>query len=104
MHLHLLARPTYGVHFTTENSRVNFAYACDRLDIALDTTSAPEANGRIERLIQTLQSRLIPELRLANVKTIEEVDQLLKQYIRQFKKRFTLFIDSTHKVFTEQIR
>lgn len=88
---------------SVENSRVNFAYACDRLGIALDTTSVPEANGRIERLFQTLQSRLIPELRLANVKTIEEANMFLKRYIKQFNKRFALLIDTNKNVFTEQI-
>lgn len=88
---------------SVENSRVNFAYACHRLGIGLTTTSVPEANGRVERLFQTLQSRLIPELRIANVKTIKEANLFLKAYINEFNNRFALLIDTNKNVFTEQL-
>lgn len=85
-----------------ENTHVNFAYACDRLGINLKTTSVPEANGRIERLFQTLQSRLIPELRLQKIKSIEEANRFLPSYIDKFNSHFSLHIDDSKNVFESQ--
>ncbi len=55
-----------------------FAYACKQLGVEIKTTSVPQAKGRIERLFQTLQSRLCVELRLAGVTTIEQANEFLK--------------------------
>ena len=40
---------------------------CQRLGISLTTSSIPQVKGRIERLFQTLQSRLVVELSLNNI-------------------------------------
>ena len=48
---------------TDEDTYTQFAYACKQLGILLESSSVPQAEGRVERLNQTLQSRLPVELR-----------------------------------------
>ncbi len=79
-----------------------FGYACKQLGTDIQTTSVPQAKGRVERLFGTLQSRLIAELRLANVTSIEEANKYLYSYIKKFNKQFALPIDNITSVFEKQ--
>lgn len=54
-----------------EDTYTQFAYACKQLGVQLESSSVPQAKGRVERLNQTLQSRLPIELRLAGITTID---------------------------------
>lgn len=85
-----------------EDTFTHFSYACHQLGIEIETSSVPQAKGRIERLFNTLQSRLIPELRLAGIHNIEEANEFLKLYIKKFNERFSLPINSTKTVFEKQ--
>lgn len=49
---------------------------------------SPQAKGRIERLFETLQDRLIKELTLAGIKTIEDGNQFLSSWLPTFNRRF----------------
>ena len=40
--------------------------------------NSPEGKGRIERLFRTLQDRLIPELRTANITTMADANRYIK--------------------------
>lgn len=71
----------------------NFKFACRRLGIDIITTSVPQAKGRIERLFGTLQDRLINEMRLANIQTIEEANMFLPQFIHSYNLKFALPIN-----------
>jgi len=51
---------------------------------------SPQAKGRIERLWKTLQSRLIVELRIANICTLEEANDFLDGFVRRFNSRFAI--------------
>jgi transposase len=51
---------------------------------------SPQAKGRIERLWGTLQHRLITEMRIANISTIEEANNFLPAFIERFNKRFAV--------------
>lgn len=66
----------------------NFRFACNRLGIDIITTSVPQAKGRIERLFGTLQDRLINEMRLSNIQTIEEANNFLPEFINGFNLKF----------------
>lgn len=79
-----------------------FAYACKQLGIALESTSIPQAKGRVERLNGTLQSRLPLELRLAGISTMEAANEFLNSYIKEFNAKFALPIDDTKSVFEAQ--
>ena len=85
-----------------EDTFTQFSYACKQLGIEIECSSIPQAKGRVERLNQTLQSRLVVELRLANVSTIEEANEFLKSYLKEFNAKFALPINSTKTVFEKQ--
>lgn len=82
-----------------KDTLTQFGYACHQLGVALETTSIPEKKGRIERLWESFQGRLIPEMRLADIKTIEEANHFLINFISRYNKKFALPIDYTTSVF-----
>ena len=49
-----------------------------------------------------MQSRLIPELRLSNITTIEEANAFLPAFLEKYNSRFALHIDNTKSVFENQ--
>ena len=49
---------------------------------------SPQAKGRIERLWKTLQDRLIREMTLAGVSSIDEANAFLPRFIERFNQRF----------------
>lgn len=52
---------------------------------------SPQAKGRVERLFGALQDRLVKELRLANISTIEEANEFLeKEFIPKFNEKFAV--------------
>ena len=85
-----------------EDTYTQFAYACKQLGVLLESSSVPQAKGRVERLNQTLQSRLPVELRLAGITTIEGAHEFLHSYIKKFNAKFSLPIHHTKSVFVEQ--
>ena len=76
-----------------------FSYACKQLGIDLACTSVPQAKGRVERLNQTLQSRLVSELNRAGISTIEEANAFLQRYIIKYNQKFALPINKTKNAF-----
>ncbi|MBI3069675.1 MAG: ISNCY family transposase [Candidatus Levybacteria bacterium] len=68
-----------------------FQRAMQSLSIRLITAHSAEAKGRIERLFQTLQDRLIKEMRLANINTPEEGNSFLSEvFLPKFNKQFAV--------------
>jgi len=49
---------------------------------------SPQAKGRVERLWSTLQDRLVSELRLRAIRTVEAAQAYLPQFIADFNRRF----------------
>lgn len=49
-----------------------------------------QAKGRIERLWETFQDRLVMWFKLNKIKTIDEANEFLKKYIKNIIKRFQL--------------
>src|SRR6056297_1276889 len=73
--------------------RVNltqFGRAMNQLGIQMIAARSPQAKGRIERLWQTLQSRLTVELKYHGIKTIQQANPFLREYIPKFNARFAL--------------
>jgi len=68
-----------------------FQRACNDLNINLISAHSPQAKGRVERLFETLQDRLVKELRLRNISGIEAANNFLKKtYIADFNNRFSV--------------
>ena len=86
-----------------EDTFTQFSYACNQLGIQIETSSVSQAKGRVERIFETLQSRLPVELRLAQVTTIEQAnDFLINSYIKKFNAQFALPINNIKSVFEKQ--
>jgi len=54
------------------------------------TAHSAEAKGRVERMNGTLQDRLVKELRLAGIATIEDANKFLIKYIPKFNAKFAV--------------
>jgi transposase len=66
----------------------HFKAILDKLGIELIQADSPQAKGRVERLFETLQDRLVKALREAKAKTLAEANQLLQEYLPKHNKRF----------------
>lgn len=66
--------------------------ACEELGIEIIFASSPQGKGRIERAFDTLQNRLIPELRLHNIIDMAGANSYLQHvFIPQFwRKQLTV--------------
>ena len=79
-----------------------YGYACKQLGIELETSSVSQAKGLIERTNGTFQGRLVQELRLNNITTIEEANKYLTEiFVPEFNKEFALDYKKFPTVFEE---
>jgi transposase len=68
----------------------HFGRACDRLGIEVIPANSPQAKGRVERNHGVDQDRLVKELRLENICTIEQANQfLLERYLPKMNEKFS---------------
>ena len=65
-----------------------FERALDELGVKVIHAHSPQAKGRIERLFGVLQDRLVKEMRLLSVKTVEEANASLREYLRIYNRKF----------------
>jgi len=74
-----------------EEARSQFGRALQELGIAWIAAHSPQAKGRIERLFETLQDRLVKEMRLAGIDTIEAGNYFLERhFLPAWEQRFTV--------------
>ena len=79
-----------------------FANMCSRLGISIDSTLSPQAKGRIERLWNTLQDRLPKELKKANITTIKEANQYIKDvFLPHYNDKFASSINCNRNYFVK---
>ena len=71
-----------------EHSQSQFQRAMSELGVEVIHAHSPAAKGRVERLFQTLQDRLVKELRLAGAATLLEANQVLEWYLPVYNQRF----------------
>lgn len=88
--------------FDDEDTFTQFSYACHQLGVEIKTTSVAQAKGRVERMNQTLQSRLPIELRRANITSIEAANEFLKSYLKKFNDKFALCLNNSKSVYERQ--
>lgn len=74
--------------FRDKEELTQFARGCKQLGIELIYANSPQAKGRIERLFETFQDRLVKELRLEGAKTLQEANRVLVRYLPKFNKKF----------------
>jgi transposase len=67
-----------------------FGRAMTELSIELLCAHSPQAKGRVERANQTLQDRLVKELRLRSISSEAEAEAYLPEFIRDYNQRFSV--------------
>ncbi len=100
---------TYKInHKSAEDNHdllTQFQRASKELDIRLISAYTPQAKGRIERLFQTLQDRLVKELRLADISDVEKANEFLeKVFVPEFNRKFSVVPikkNNLHRILTE---
>lgn len=65
-----------------------FERALAELGVEVIHALSPQAKGRIERLFGVLQDRLVKEMRLRDIKTKDEANEFLKEYLPRYNERF----------------
>jgi transposase len=67
-----------------------FGRAMQSLEIPILCANTPQAKGRVERVNQTLQDRLVKEMRLRNISTLQQGNAYLPEFITDFNARFAV--------------
>ena len=77
-----------------------YGYACKQLGVDIETTSISQAKGLIERTNGTFQGRLVNELKLNGITTIEEAnDYLINVFVPNFNNKFAMDYKKFKSVF-----
>ncbi|MGH7410611.1 MAG: ISNCY family transposase, partial [Candidatus Methylomirabilis sp.] len=80
--------PTMEEQLTGAAPTSQFGRALGELGVELIPAHSPQAKGRIERLFGTFQDRLIKEMRLAGISTLEEANRFVEAYLPIYNQRF----------------
>ena len=67
-----------------------FGRAMQSLEIPILCANTPQAKGRVERVNQTLQDRLVKEMRLRNISTMQQGNAYLPEFMADFNARFAV--------------
>ena len=71
-------------------AETQFARAARELGIECIAANSPQAKGRVERANQTLQDRLVKEMRLAGINDMDSANAWLPGYIEDYNRRFAV--------------
>jgi predicted DNA-binding protein (UPF0251 family) len=80
----------------TTSGLTQFGRAMQELDIQIICANTPQAKGRIERANQTLQDRLVKELRLRGISDMDSANAYLPEFRQDFNRRFAVAPRSNH--------
>jgi transposase len=83
-------RATLEQELAGERPRTQFGRVMDELGIQMIAAYSPQAKGRVERLLGTLQDRLVKELREAGACTQDQANQLLQRFLPRYSARFAV--------------
>jgi transposase len=74
----------------TGDGKTEFNHVTERLKIEQICAHTPQAKGRVERSNQTLQDRLVKEMRLNGITGIEAANAFAATFIALWNKKFTV--------------
>lgn len=81
--------PTPEEQLLNKRPKTQLGRALEELGIRLIPAYSSQAKGRIERLWETFQDRLVSEMRLKGDKNQTEANVTLKEFIPQYLRKFT---------------
>ena len=67
-----------------------FARVMRELGVQQIFALSPQAKGRVERMLETFQDRLVTELHLANTSTIDQAKEVLQEFLPRFNAQFSV--------------
>ena len=85
-----LGEPTVAQQLAGEKPQSQFERALAELGVTVIHAHSPQAKGRVERLFKTLQDRLVKDLRLAGLATIEAANQFVETWLPRYNRRFAV--------------
>jgi hypothetical protein len=85
---HGVFRSTHASEKDRTSGLTQFGRALYELNIDIICANTPQAKGRVERANQTLQDRLVKELRLRGIDTIAAANAYAPEFIEDFNGRF----------------
>jgi transposase len=80
--------PTLEEQLINKKPTTEVGRGLEQLGVTLILAHSPQAKGRIERLWNTFQDRLVSELRLAKAKTVEQATVVLDRYLPVHNRKF----------------
>lgn len=84
------AKPTIEDDLAGRQAMTQFERGLSELGVTVIPAHSPQAKGRVERLFRTFQDRLIKELRLAQIATLEAANTFLEGYLPRYNERFAV--------------
>ncbi|HXQ96387.1 MAG TPA: ISNCY family transposase [Candidatus Acidoferrales bacterium] len=82
--------PTLVEQLTGRRSLTQLGRALEEAGVGWLGTSSPQAKGRVERLWGTWQDRLLVELRLETITTLDEANAFLPRFLARHNARFAV--------------
>jgi hypothetical protein len=82
------AKVTLEQQLASNKPKTQFGRLLDELGIELIAAQSPQAKGRIERLWNTFQDRLVKALRKAGASNQDQANQVLASFLPPFNQRF----------------
>lgn len=84
------AKPSIEDEINGTEPMSEFERALKELGVDVKHAHSPQAKGRIERLFRTFQDRVVKEMRLIGISTIEEANKFLQAYLPEYNRRFSV--------------
>ena len=81
--------PTIEEQLKNQRPTTEVGRGLEELRVTLILAGSPQAKGRIERLWNTFQDRLVSELRLAKANTVEQATVVLDRYLPVHNRKFS---------------
>ncbi len=84
------AEPTVDDQLEGRTPQSQFERSLVEMGVTVIPAHSPQAKGRVERLFATFQDRLVKELRLAGITTLEAANRFLEEYLPRYNQRFAV--------------
>ena len=81
---------TIAEQLEDQPNRTQFGRLLSELGVESIPSYSPQSKGRIERLFGTFQDRLVSELRLAKVSTMDQANAMLVEFLPRYNRRFAV--------------
>jgi len=85
---HGVFRSTHASEKDRTSGLTQFGRALYELNIDIICANTPQAKGRVERANRTLQDRLVKELRLRGISTLDDANAFAPEFMADFNRRF----------------